>query len=50
MPRRLLFVLALLFVADAIVVNGRAPRPIVRSGEEILEVVRLSRLLVFTVS
>ncbi len=44
MPRRILFLIALLFVADSIVVNGRSPRPINLSGKEVLEVVRLARL------
>jgi hypothetical protein len=30
-------------VADAIAVNGRAPRPVVLSGKEMLDVTRLAR-------
>jgi hypothetical protein len=44
MSRRVLCLLALLFVTDAILVNGRGPRPITLSGKEVLEVTRLSRL------
>jgi hypothetical protein len=43
MSRRILCLLALLFVADAIAVNGRAPRPVVLSGKEMLDVTRLAR-------
>jgi hypothetical protein len=46
MSRRILCLLALLFVADAIAVNGRAPRPVVLSGKEMLDVTRLARLQV----
>jgi len=46
MSRRILCVLALLFVADAIAVNGRAPRPVVLSAKETLEVARQTRLQV----
>jgi hypothetical protein len=44
MSRRLLCLLALLFVADAIAVHGRGPRSITLSGKEILEVSRIVRL------
>ena len=44
MSRRVLFLIALLFVADSIVVNGRSPRPIKLSGSVELEVARVSRL------
>jgi len=44
MSRRLLCLLALLFVIDAMAVNGRAPRPISVSGKEVLEVARITRL------
>ncbi len=43
MSRRILCLFALLFVADAIAVNGRAPRPVVLSGKEMLDVTRLAR-------
>ncbi|WP_262032059.1 hypothetical protein [Microvirga sp. Mcv34] len=46
MSRRILCVLALLFVADAMAVNGRAPRPVVLSAKETLDVTRQSRLQV----
>ncbi|MBQ0821772.1 hypothetical protein HPT29_010060 [Microvirga terrae] len=46
MSRRILCLLALLFVADAIAVNGRAPRPVVLSGKEMLDVTRFTRLQV----
>jgi hypothetical protein len=46
MSRRILCLLALLFVADAIAVNGRAPRPVVLTGKEMLDVARLTRLQV----
>jgi hypothetical protein len=46
MSRRILCILALLFVADAIAVNGRGPRPVVLSGKEVLDVTRLTRLQV----
>ncbi|WP_162820304.1 hypothetical protein [Microvirga calopogonii] len=49
MSRRILCVLALLFVADAIAVNGRAPRPVVLSGKEVIEVTRQTRLQVLPV-
>ena len=44
MSRRLLCLLALLFVADAIAVNGRGLRPVRLSGKEVIEVTRLTRL------
>jgi hypothetical protein len=44
MSRRILCLFALLLVADAIAVNGRGPRPITISGQQALEVARLSRL------
>jgi hypothetical protein len=44
MSRRTLCLLALLFVADAIVVNGRAPRPITFPGKEVLDMTRTVRL------
>jgi hypothetical protein len=44
MSRRLLCLLALLLVADAIVIHGRGPRPITVSGKEVLEVSRIVRL------
>jgi hypothetical protein len=44
MSRRILCILALLFVTDAIAVNGRAPRPVVLSGKDMLDVTRLARL------
>jgi hypothetical protein len=44
MSRRTLCLLALLFVADAIAVNGRAPRPITLPGKEVLDVTRTVRL------
>lgn len=44
MSRRLLCLLALLFVADAIAIHGRGPRPITLSGKEVLEVSRVIRL------
>jgi hypothetical protein len=44
MPRRLLSLLALLLVANAIVIHGRGPRPIALSGKEVLEVSRVVRL------
>ncbi|MGO4524195.1 hypothetical protein AB4097_04950 [Microvirga sp. 2MCAF35] len=46
MSRRILCVLALLFVVDAIAVNGRAPRPVVLSGKEMLDITRQTRLQV----
>ena len=46
MSRRILCILALLFVADAIAVNGRGPRPVVLSGKEVLDVTRLTRMQV----
>jgi hypothetical protein len=50
MSPRLLGLLALLFVADAIAVNGRGPRPITVGGKEVLEVTRLTRLQAATVA
>ena len=50
MSRRCLCLLALLFVADAIVVNGRGPRPVTVAGKEVLEVVRLTRLQASTLA
>jgi hypothetical protein len=44
MSRRLLCLFALLFVADAIVVNGRPPRPVTRSGKEVIEAIQFTRL------
>jgi hypothetical protein len=44
MSRRLLCLLALLFVADSMAVNGRGPRPITLAGKDVLEVTRLVRL------
>jgi hypothetical protein len=44
MSRRLLSLLALLLVADAVVVHGRGPRPITLSGKEIFEVSCIVRL------
>jgi hypothetical protein len=44
MSRRLLCLLALLFVADAIVIHGRGPRPINLMGKEVLEVTRIAKL------
>lgn len=44
MSRRILCLIALMFVADAIATYGRGPRPITLSGREVLEVVRLTRL------
>jgi len=44
MTRRILCLLALLFVADAIGVNGRAPRPITISGQQVFEAVRIARM------
>ena len=49
MSRRILCVLALLFVADAIAVHGRAPRPVVLSGKEVLDVNRFTHLQVLPV-
>jgi hypothetical protein len=49
MSRRILCVLALLFVADAIAVNGRAPRPVVLSGKEVLDATRFTQLQVLPV-
>jgi len=46
MSRRILCILALLLVADAIAVNGRGPRPVVLSGKEVLDVTRLTRMQV----
>jgi len=46
MSPRILCILALLFVADAIAVNGRGPRPVVLSGKEVLDVTRLTRMQV----
>jgi hypothetical protein len=44
MSRRQKCLIALLFVADAMVVNGRGPRPITLSGKDVLEAARLTRL------
>ena len=44
MSRRVLCLLALVFVSDAILVNGRGPRPITIGGAQVLEVTRLARL------
>ena len=44
MSRRLLCLVALLFVADAMAVNGRAPRPITRAGRGELVATRLVRV------
>jgi hypothetical protein len=44
MSRRVLFLFALLFVADSMIVNGRSPRPIKLSGNVELEVARVTRL------
>ena len=43
MSRRTLWLLTLLFVADAIVVNGRPPRFPTVQGKEVLDVVRTER-------
>ena len=50
MSRRLSCLFALLLVADAILVNGRGPRPITVGGKEVLEVTRLTRLQAATVA
>jgi len=44
MSRRVLGLLSLLLVADAIFVNGRGPRPVNLSGQNTLEVTRIQRL------
>ncbi len=45
MSRRVLCLLALLFVSDAILVHGRGPRPVTFGSTQVLEVVRLTRLV-----
>ncbi len=50
MSRRVLCLLALLFVADAILVNGRGPRPVAVAGKEVLEATRLTRLYASTLA
>jgi hypothetical protein len=47
MSRRVLFLIALVFVADSIAVNGRSPRPIKLSGQVELEVAHVTRLQPF---
>jgi hypothetical protein len=43
MSRRTLWLITLLFVADAIVVNGRPPRFPTVQGKEVLDVARIER-------
>ena len=44
MSRRLSSLFALVFVAEAILVIGRGPRPVTIGGKEVIEVTRIMRL------
>jgi hypothetical protein len=44
MSRRVLALISLLLVADAVLVNGRAPRPVTLNGQNMLEMTRIHRL------